>query len=77
MRNAITASVGIMMLGLAAFEPSNWAPFFYAKRHWSALIPEATLFWLTPIIAIALFQTGSILLASGLDETLNPRLRRN
>ncbi|TAH58844.1 MAG: ABC transporter permease [Bacillota bacterium] len=78
MRNAITASVGIMMLGLAAFEPSNWgAILLRAKDIGALLIPEATLFWLTPIIAIALFQAGAILLASGLDETLNPRLRRN
>lgn len=78
MRNAITASVGIMMLGLAAFEPSNWgAILLRAKDIGALLIPEATLFWLTPIVAIAIFQTGSILLAGGLDETLNPRLRRN
>jgi len=78
MRNAITASVGIMMLGLAAFEPSNWgAILLRAKDIGALLIPEATIFWLTPIITIGIFQTGSILLASGLDEALNPRLRKN
>ncbi len=78
MRNALTASVGIMMLGLAAFEPSNWgAILLRAKDIGAILIPEATLFWVVPILAIAIFQTGAILLATGLDETLNPRLRRN
>ncbi|MCI2069008.1 MAG: ABC transporter permease [Bacilli bacterium] len=78
MKGAITSSVGIMMLGLAAFEPSNWgAILLRAKDIGALLIPEATLFWLIPILSIALFQTGAILLVDGLDEALNPRLRRN
>ena len=75
MRNAITGSVGIMMLGLASFQPSNWgAMLLRAKDSGALLIPEAIYFLFAPILAIMLFQMGSILLAHGLDEALNPRL---
>ncbi len=78
MRSAITGSVGIMMLGLAAFQPSNWgAMLLRAKDAGALLIPEASYFLFAPIVAILLFQMGAILLANGLDETLNPRLRKN
>jgi peptide/nickel transport system permease protein len=78
MRNAITGSVGIMILGLAAFEPSNWgAILLRAKDSGALLIPEATLFWISPIICIMLFQMGAVLFSNGLDEALNPRLRKN
>ena len=78
MRNAITGSVGIMMLGLAAFQPSNWGAMLLRARDIGALlIPEAIYFVLAPIVAIMIFQMGAILFASGLDEALNPRLRRN
>lgn len=76
MRNAIIGSVGIMMLGLASFNPSNWgAILFSAKQYF--LDKDAVLLYLAPIIAIIALQTGSLLLANGLDETLNPRLKRN
>ena len=76
MRNAITGSVGIMMLGLAAFQPSNWgAMLLRAKDSGALLIPAASYFLFAPIVAIMLFQLGSILLAHGLDEALNPRLQ--
>ncbi|MGF7144874.1 peptide/nickel transport system permease protein [Anaerotaenia torta] len=75
MRNAITGSVGIMLLGLASFQPSNWgAMLLRAKDSGALLIPEAVYFLFAPIVAIMLFQMGSILLAHGLDEALNPRL---
>lgn len=77
MRNAITSSVGIMMLGLASFEPSNWgAMLLRAKDTGALLIPEAVYFLFAPIVAIMLFQMGAVLLANGLDETLNPRLSK-
>lgn len=76
MRNATVGSVGIMMLGLASFNPSNWGAILNSAR---ALIlnPKSTLLWLAPILAIMLFQTGALMLSNGLDETLNPRLKKN
>jgi peptide/nickel transport system permease protein len=77
MKNAITGSVGIMLSGLAAFEPSNWgAILLTAKDYGAMIVPEARLWLITPIICIAIFQFGVIMLSNGLDETLNPRLRK-
>lgn len=76
MRNATIGSVGIMMLGLASFDPSNWGAILNRAKS-VILNPDATLLWLAPVLAIMLLQTGALLLANGLDETLNPRLRKN
>jgi len=76
MRNATIGSVGIMMLGLASFDPSNWGAVLNRAKA-VILNPKATLLWLAPILLIMLFQTGALLLANGLDETLNPRLKKN
>lgn len=75
-RNAIIGSVGIMMLGLASFQPSNWgAMLFRAKANITSA--KAIYLIISPIICIGLIQAGSILLSNGLDETLNPKLKRN
>lgn len=76
MRNATIGSVGIMMLGLASFDPSNWGAILNRAKM-VILNPKATLLWLSPILAIMIFQAGTLLLANGLDETLNPRLKKN
>lgn len=76
MRNATIGSVGIMMLGLASFDPSNWGAILNRAKA-VILNPKATLLWLSPLVALMIFQTGALLLANGLDETLNPRLKRN
>lgn len=78
MRSAIVSSVGIMFLGVAEMEPSNWGAMLYDIMNSGALlIDSAMVYWLSPIFAIALFQMGLVNLANGLDETLNPRLRKN
>lgn len=77
MKNALTGSVGIMFLGLAAFEPTNWGAILITAKDFGALfIPAARIWLLAPIVCIFLFQLGIILLSSGLDEALNPRLRK-
>lgn len=76
MRSAIIGSVGIMMLGLASFDPSNWGAVLNSAKS-VILVSDATLLWLSPILAIMLFQTAALFLANGLDEILNPRLKKN
>lgn len=76
MRNAITASVGIMMLGIVAYDHTNWGAILNSSQLY-IMDPKAIFFWLSPIIFIVLFQTGVTLLANGLDAVLNPRLRSN
>lgn len=76
-RNAITGSVGIMMLGLAAYDPTNWGSMLERARNLGLVNPKVVPLLLTPLIAIVIFQVGTILFANGLDEILNPRLRVN
>lgn len=78
MRSAITSSVGIMFLGVAEMDPSNWGAMLYDIMNSGALLIDGALtYCLAPILVIALFQMGIVNLANGLDETLNPRLRKN
>ena len=76
MRGAIIGSVGIMMLGVAALEPSNWGAMIFDIMNQGAFyVPTAYAYVLSPIFTIILFQFGIIMLANGLDETFNPRLQ--
>ncbi|NLV29269.1 MAG: ABC transporter permease [Erysipelotrichaceae bacterium] len=78
MRGAITGSVGIMMLGLAALDTTNWGTMLYLIFQNGFLVnPKAIYYILSPIICIFVFQLGIVLLASGVDEIVNPRLRKN
>ena len=75
MKAAITGSMGIMMLGLAAFEPSNWGAMLHRARVQGLVNPKVIRFMMTPLTAIVVFQTGALLFANGMDEVLNPRLK--
>jgi len=77
MQGAIVASVGLMMLGLAPYSPTNWGMMLNLAIQNSAGIfnPKAYYYLASPILCLALFQTGCIFFANGLDEALNPRLR--
>lgn len=78
MRGAITGSVGIMMLGLAALDSTNWGTMLYLIFQMGYLTNDAAIFYvLSPIMCIILFQFGIVMLANGVDEILNPRLRKN
>jgi peptide/nickel transport system permease protein len=76
MRSAITSSVGIMTLGLAAFEPSNWGVMLHRARMQGLINPAVISFMMKPLCTIILFEVGAILFTNGLDEILNPRLRK-
>lgn len=75
MRNAITASVGIMMIGLASYDPTNWGAIINAARGRGLINPANIQIMMYPLCAIVIFQVAAIMLANGLDETLNPRLK--
>lgn len=76
-RSAIMGSVGIMMLGLAAYEPTNWGSMIEHARSLGLINLKVTQILLPPLFAIILFQFGAIFLADGLDEIFNPRLKVN
>ena len=77
MRNAITASVGLMVLGLVPFSSTHWGMMLQMAVGTSGAMygSSAIIYLLVPIIAITLFQMGCLFFANGLDEALNPRLR--
>lgn len=78
MRGAITGSVGIMMMGLAELDGANWGTMLYLIFQMGYLTNEAAIFYvLSPIVCIIAFQFGIVMLANGVDEILNPRLRVN
>lgn len=78
MRGAITGSVGIMFLGLAELESTNWGTMLYLIFQQGFLFNKMAVWYvMSPIVCIVLFQLGIVLLANGVDEILNPRLRKN
>ena len=78
MRVAITASVGIMFLGVAPLSVTHWgvmlnmAMFAYGAIY----VPSGIHYALAPLLFIVLLEYGAVNLAHGLDEVFNPRLRR-
>lgn len=78
MRGAITGCVGIMMLGLAKLDSANWGTMIYLIYQNGYLVNQkAIVFVIAPIFCIMLFQFSIVMLANGVDEILNPRLRKN
>lgn len=77
-RNAITASVGIMMLGLVPLRVENWGMMLNLAAFQSGAIflPQGMTYLLAPLVAIVIFQYSLILVASGIEEMFDPRLRR-
>jgi len=77
MRDAITASVGLMFLGLIPFSAANWGMMLNlaAVQSGAIYVPRAIFYVIAPMACITLFQLGAVFFAHGLDEVLNPRLR--
>ena len=75
MRGAIMASIGIMLVGLASYDPTNWGAIMTAARGYGFVNFKNVLILLYPLIAITIMQLATLNLANGLDETLNPRLK--
>jgi peptide/nickel transport system permease protein len=76
-KNAITASAGIMLLGLVPLRVQNWGMMLNLAVFQSGAIyiPHAYTYVLAPMLAIVLFQYCLVRFASGIDEIFDPRLR--
>lgn len=74
-KNAITGSVGIMMLGLAAYDPTNWGSMIERARNIGLVNPKIVSLLMTPLCLIVIFQMSTIMFSNGIDEILNPRLK--
>lgn len=76
-KGAITASVGIMLLGIVPLSSTNWGMMLnLATTQTGAIyIPSAYPYLIAPIFFIVLFQFSLICFASGVEELFDPRLR--
>jgi peptide/nickel transport system permease protein len=72
---AILASIGLEVLGLGPFEAPTLGMTIYWVNYNAAIINGWWWWWVPPIIVIAILFTGLFLVAVGLDEIANPRVR--
>ncbi|HHX11612.1 MAG TPA: ABC transporter permease [Clostridiales bacterium] len=75
--SAIATSVGLMLLGMAPYEPTHWSIMLSnASIQANSGMNTAGIFnMLVPTAAFVLLQMSLVFFANGLDEALNPRLR--
>lgn len=79
MRGAILSSVNLMVLGLVPINGTHWGMMLQMAIAQTSLLYggiQPIVNFMTPIMGILLFQLGCYLFAMGLDEAMNPRLRR-
>ena len=72
---AILASIGLEVLGLGPFEAPTLGMTLYWVIYNAAIINGWWWWWVPPIIVIAVLFIGLFLVAVGLDEIANPRIR--
>lgn len=75
MRNAIMVSVGIMLIGLASYEPTNWGAIIAAARAKGLVNPNNVRIVIYPVAALVIFQVAGQMVVNGLDELFNPRIK--
>jgi len=79
MRGAIVSSVNLMVLGLVPINGTHWGMMLQMAIAQTSILYgglQPIVNFMTPIMGILLFQLGCYLFAMGLDEAMNPRLRR-
>ena len=72
---AILASIGLEVLGLGPFEAPTLGMTIYWVIYNAAIINGWWWWWVPPILIIAVLFIGLFLVAVGLDEIANPRVR--
>lgn len=72
---AILASIGLEVLGLGPFEAPTLGMTIYWVNYNAAIINGWWWWWVPPIAVIAILFIGLFLIAVGLDEIANPRVR--
>ena len=73
---AVLASVGLEVLGLGSFDSVTIGMTLHWVIYYAAIINSWWWWWIPPIVIIIVLFTGLFLMAVGLDEFANPRLRR-
>jgi peptide/nickel transport system permease protein len=72
---AVLAAIGLEVLGLGPFEAPTLGMTLYWVNYNAAIINGWWWWWGPPIAVIAILFTGLFLVAVGLDEVANPRIR--
>jgi peptide/nickel transport system permease protein len=72
---AVLAAIGLEVLGLGPFEAPTLGMTLYWVIYNAAIINGWWWWWVPPIVVIAVLFTGLFLVAVGLDEVANPRIR--
>ena len=74
---AVLAAIGLEALGLGPQNEPTLGMTIYWARYYAALARGLWWWWAPPVIVIILLFISLFLIAAGLDEIANPRLRRN
>lgn len=72
---AILASIGLEALGLGPQNQPTLGMTIYWALYYTAVLRGLVWWWLPPIVVIVLIFIGLYLIAAGLDQVANPRLR--
>jgi peptide/nickel transport system permease protein len=73
---AVLASIGLEALGLGPFDSPTLGMTVYFNIVFSSIVVGMWWWLIPPIAAMAIIFVGLFLIASGLDEWANPRLRK-
>lgn len=73
---AVLASIGLEALGLGPFDSPTLGMTVYFNIVFSSIVVGMWWWLIPPIAAMAIIFVGLFLIASGLDEWANPRLRQ-
>jgi peptide/nickel transport system permease protein len=74
---AVLASIGLEVLGLGSFDSVTIGMTLYWVIYYAAIINSWWWWWIPPIVIIIILFTGLFMIAVGLDEFANPRVRRS
>lgn len=75
--SAVLAAIGLEALGLGPQNEPTLGMTIYWARYYAALARGLWWWWGPPVVVIILLFISLFLIAAGLDEIANPRLRRN
>lgn len=77
MTGAVYAQVGLVVLGFVPFAAHNWGVMINRAWTYGTLYYRPSVFHVvSPIVAIAILQTSSIMFTRSLEAIFNPRLRQ-
>ena len=78
MQGAVNDSSMLILMGFAPFAPTHWGTIqnIAISQAAGAFEPKTLVYLFSPIVCFTLLQTSCVFFAGGLDEALNPRLRR-